>query len=119
MSVYQVTWYFLVGLLLTIFAVLDGFDLGTGIWHLAAKKDRQRRTLMQIVGPHWDGNEVWLLTGGGALFAAFPMVYASVFSGFYLAMMLVIFALVFRAVSLEFPGHPPHGGIRIQSTHFT
>lgn len=102
MTELQVTWYFLIGLLLTGFAVLDGFDLGVGFWHLGSRGDRERRTLLNAVGPTWDGNEVWLLAGGGALFAAFPPVYASVFSGFYLAMMLVVFALIARAVSLEF-----------------
>lgn len=102
MSAYQVTWYLLIGLLLAVYAILDGFDLGVGFWHLRAKGDKNRRTLLRAVGPHWDGNEVWLLTGGGALFAAFPPVYATVFSGFYLAMMVVVFALIFRAVSWEF-----------------
>jgi cytochrome bd ubiquinol oxidase subunit II len=107
MTELQVIWFFLVGVLLTGFAVLDGFDLGVGVWHLRAKGDKERRTLLNAVGPVWDGNEVWLLTGGGALFAAFPPVYASVFSGFYLAMMLVIFALIFRAVSMEFRSKEP------------
>ncbi len=98
----QVAWFFLVGVLLTGYAILDGFDLGAGIWHLFAKSDKQRRIILNTIGPVWDGNEVWLLTGGGALFAAFPMVYATVFSGFYMAMMLVLFGLIFRAVSLEF-----------------
>jgi cytochrome d ubiquinol oxidase subunit II len=98
----QVIWYFLIGFLLTGFAILDGFDLGVGFWHLGAKGDKERRTLLNSVGPTWDGNEVWLLTGGGAIFAAFPPVYASVFSGFYMAMMLVVFTLIARAVSLEF-----------------
>jgi cytochrome d ubiquinol oxidase subunit II len=98
----QVVWYLLVGILLTMYAILDGFDLGVGFWHLRAKGDKERRTLLNAVGPVWDGNEVWLLTGAGALFAAFPPVYASVFSGFYLAMMLVLLALISRAVSLEF-----------------
>ena len=102
MSFYQITWFFLVGILLTIFAILDGFDFGVGAWYLRVKKDKERRTLLNSIGPFWDGNEVWLLTGGGALFAAFPPVYATVFSGFYLAMMLVIMVLIFRAVSLEF-----------------
>lgn len=111
----QVTWFLLVGVLLTGFAILDGFDLGVGFWHLKSKGDKERRTLLNAVGPVWDGNEVWLLTGGGALFAAFPPVYASVFSGFYLAMMLLLFALILRAVSLEFrskedsPGGAPPG----------
>jgi cytochrome d ubiquinol oxidase subunit II len=98
----QVTWFMLVGVLLTGFAILDGFDLGVGFWHLRARGDAERRTLLRTVGPVWDGNEVWLLTGGGAIFAAFPPVYASVFSGFYLAMMLVVLMLITRAVSLEF-----------------
>jgi len=102
MSFYQIIWFFLIGILLTIFAVLDGFDFGVGVWHLRAKGDKERRTLLNSIGPFWDGNEVWLLTGGGALFAAFPPVYGTVFSGFYLAMMLVIMVLIFRAVSLEF-----------------
>ena len=102
MTTYQVLWFFLVGLLLTVFAVLDGFDLGVGFWHIFTKGDRRRRALIRAVGPHWDGNEVWLLTGGAALFAAFPRVYATVFSGFYLAMMLLVVALMLRAVSLEF-----------------
>ncbi|MCP4602977.1 MAG: cytochrome d ubiquinol oxidase subunit II [Proteobacteria bacterium] len=102
MTTLQGIWFLLVGVLFTGFAILDGFDLGVGFWHLGAKGDKERRTLLNAVGPVWDGNEVWLLTGGGALFAAFPPVYASVFSGFYLAMMLVLLALISRAVSLEF-----------------
>jgi cytochrome d ubiquinol oxidase subunit II len=98
----QATWFMLVGVLFTGFAILDGFDLGVGFWHLRAKGDDERRSLLNAVGPVWDGNEVWLLTGGGALFAAFPPVYASVFSGFYLALMLVVLMLITRAVSLEF-----------------
>ncbi|MBN1345567.1 MAG: cytochrome d ubiquinol oxidase subunit II [Phycisphaerae bacterium] len=104
MTSLQIVWFFLVGILLLGYAVLDGFDLGVGIWHLFNKKDEDRRKLLNAIGPVWDGNEVWLLTGGGALFAAFPHVYATVFSGLYLALMLVLFALIFRAVSLEFRG---------------
>ena len=102
MTFFQVTWFFLVGVLFTGFAILDGFDLGVGVWYLKTKSDDERRLLLNAIGPVWDGNEVWLLTGGGALFAAFPPVYATVFSGFYLAMMLVILCFVVRAVSLEF-----------------
>ncbi len=102
MTFLQVTWFFLVGILLTGFAVLDGFDLGAGFWHLRTKGNEERRTVLNAIGPIWDGNEVWLVTGAGALFAAFPPVYASVFSGFYIAMMLLILCLVTRAVSLEF-----------------
>ncbi len=102
MTALQVIWFLLVGVLFTGFAILDGFDLGVGFWYLRSKGDKERRTLLNAVGPVWDGNEVWLLTGGGALFAAFPPVYASVFSGFYLAIMLLLLALISRAVSLEF-----------------
>lgn len=95
-------WYLLVGVLLTGYAILDGFDLGVGALHLFAKGDRNRRLVLNSIGPVWDGNEVWLLTGGGALFAAFPNVYATVFSGFYVAFMLLLGMLIFRAVAIEF-----------------
>lgn len=99
------TWFLIVGVLLVGYAVLDGFDLGVGILHLfVARTDVERRTVLNAIGPVWDGNEVWLLAAGGALFAAFPPVYATVFSGFYLALMLLLVALIFRAVSLEFRG---------------
>jgi cytochrome d ubiquinol oxidase subunit II len=98
----NVLWFILLGLLLTGYAILDGFDLGVGILHLAVKNDCDRRILMNSIGPLWDGNEVWLVTFGGALFAAFPIVYATVFSGFYTAFMVLLFALIFRAVSMEF-----------------
>lgn len=102
-AVLQNIWFLLIGVLLTGYAVLDGFDLGAGVLlPLVARSDRERRMVFHAIGPFWDGNEVWLLTGGGALFAAFPHVYATVFSGFYLALMLVLFALIFRAVSFEF-----------------
>ncbi len=102
METLQIIWYVLVLVLLIGYAILDGFDLGVGFWHLFVKKDEERRLLLRSIGPFWDGNEVWLITGGGALFAAFPAVYASVFSGFYLALMLVLLALIFRAVAMEF-----------------
>jgi len=96
-------WFLLIGLLLVGYAVLDGFDLGAGIVHLfVARDDAERRSVLNAIGPVWDGNEVWLITGGGALFAAFPLVYATVFSGFYLAVMLLLGALILRAVSIEF-----------------
>ncbi len=97
-------WFLLIGVLLSGYAVLDGFDLGVGVLHLFARDEEERRIHLNAIGPVWDGNEVWLLTGGGALFAAFPVVYATVFSGFYLALMLVLVALVLRAVSFEFRG---------------
>jgi len=101
-------WFLLIGLLLAGYSILDGFDLGVGaLLPFLAKSEDEKRTLIGAVGPVWDGNEVWLLAGGGALFAAFPMAYATVFSGFYLAMMLVLFALILRAVSLEFRAHDP------------
>ncbi len=96
-------WFVLIGVLFLGYSLLDGFDLGIGsLLPYLAKTDPERRQLFQTVGPFWDGNEVWLLTGGGALFAAFPPAYATVFSGFYLALMLVLLALILRAVSLEF-----------------
>ncbi len=99
---YQTLWYILVGVLFMGYAILDGFDLGIGALHLFVKEDRDRRIFLNAIGPIWDGNEVWLVTGGGALFAAFPEVYATVFSGFYLAFMLLLVALIFRAVAIEF-----------------
>jgi len=95
-------WFLLVGVLLSGYAILDGFDLGTGALLLFAKKDQDRRILLNAIGPVWDGNEVWLVVGGGALFAAFPEVYATVFSGFYLPFMLLLVALIFRAIAIEF-----------------
>jgi len=103
-----VTWFILVGILLAGYAILDGFDLGLGAMHLFARKDEHRRMLLNAIGPVWDGNEVWLVTAGGALFAAFPEVYATVFSGFYLAFMLLLLALIFRAVAIEFRSKQDH-----------
>jgi len=100
-------WFLLVGTLLTGYALLDGFDLGVGALHLLVKKDEERRILLNSIGPVWDGNEVWLVTGGGALFAAFPHVYATVFSGFYMALMLLLVMLIFRAVAIEFRSKQP------------
>lgn len=99
----QITWFVIVGVLLTGYSILDGFDLGIGtLLPFLAKKEAEKKVLFQAIAPFWDGNEVWLLTGAGALFASFPHAYATVFSGFYLAMMLVLFALIIRAVSIEF-----------------
>jgi cytochrome d ubiquinol oxidase subunit II len=95
-------WFALVGILFIGYAILDGFDLGVGALHLFVKGDQNRRLMINSIGPVWDGNEVWLVTGGGALFAAFPEVYATSFSGFYLAMMLLLVGLIFRAVAIEF-----------------
>jgi len=100
----NIIWFLLVGILIIGYAILDGFDLGVGSVYLFAKF-QERDIARNSIAPVWDGNEVWLVTGGGALFAAFPMVYATAFSGFYLAMILLLFALIFRAVSLELRNH--------------
>lgn len=100
-------WFILVGILLTGYAMLDGFDLGVGALHLFTKTDVERRMMLNAIGPVWDGNEVWLVTGGGALFAAFPHVYATLFSGFYSLFMLFLLGIIFRAVSIEFRSKRP------------
>jgi cytochrome d ubiquinol oxidase subunit II len=101
------TWFILLGILFFGYAVLDGFDLGVGMLHLFTKTDEHRRLMLNSIGPVWDGNEVWLVTAGGALFAAFPPVYATLFSGFYLPLMLLLTALIFRAVAIEFRSKRP------------
>jgi cytochrome d ubiquinol oxidase subunit II len=99
-------WFWLVALLLTVYVILDGFDLGAGALHLfVARTDRERRTVLQSIGPVWDGNEVWLLAAGGTLVMAFPLLYASSFSGFYLPLMMVLWLLILRAISIEFRSH--------------
>ncbi len=98
-------WFGLIGVLLIGYAVLDGFDLGVGIVHPLHKSAEERRIALNAVGPFWDGNEVWLVAGGGALFAAFPEAYATVFSGFYVPFYLFLAALIFRAASFEFRGN--------------
>lgn len=103
----NLTWYILIGVLLTGYAILDGFDLGVGALHLLTDSDDDRRIMINSIGPVWDGNEVWLVTGGGALFAAFPDVYATVFSGYYTAIMLLLSMLIFRAVAIEFRSKQP------------
>ena len=100
-------WFLLIGVLFTGYAMLDGFDLGVGALHLFTRDDTERRIMINAIGPVWDGNEVWLVTGGGALFAAFPNVYATVFSGFYLAFVLLLVSLIFRAVAIEFRSKQP------------
>lgn len=95
-------WFLLFGVLIVGYAILDGFDLGAGALSLLAKTPEERKVHQDAIAPVWDGNEVWLLTGGGALFAAFPIVYATVFSAFYLALMLLLVFLIFRAVAMEF-----------------
>lgn len=101
-------WFLLIGVLFAGYAVFDGFDLGVGtLYPFLGRSEEDKVMLRRSVGPVWDGNEVWLLTGGGALFAAFPAVYATVFSGFYIALMLLLFALIFRAAAMEFRSVDP------------
>ena len=106
MTFFNVLWFFLIFVLIGGYFVLDGFDLGAGVLYpFVAKDDHDKAVVRRSIGPVWDGNEVWLLTAGGALFAAFAPAYATTFSGFYLAVMLVLFGLIVRAVSLEYRGH--------------
>jgi cytochrome d ubiquinol oxidase subunit II len=99
-------WFCLVAIMLAGYVVLDGFDLGAGILHLwIARNDRERRVVIRSIGPVWDGNEVWLLAAGGTLYFAFPALYAAGFSGFYLPLMMVLWLLIVRGVSLEFRNH--------------
>ncbi|HVU46058.1 MAG TPA: cytochrome d ubiquinol oxidase subunit II [Terracidiphilus sp.] len=99
-------WFWLVAVMIVGYVVLDGFDLGVGVLHLfLARTEEERRTTLASIGPVWDGNEVWLLAGGGTLYFAFPLLYASAFSGFYLPLMIVLWLLVLRGVSLELRNH--------------
>ena len=102
-------WFVLIGVLFTGFFVLEGFDYGVGILlPFVGKTDEERRRVINTIGPVWDGNEVWILTGGGAIFAAFPHWYATLFSGFYLALLLMLLALIVRAVAFEFRSKDKH-----------
>lgn len=102
------TWWFLVfGAVITGYAILDGFDLGAGALHLLLKKEESRRIALNAIGPVWDGNEVWLVIGGGALFAGFPVAYAAVFSAFYIPAMIFLIGLIWRAVAIEFRSKEP------------
>lgn len=99
-------WFWLVAIMITAYVVLDGFDLGAGILHLfVAKTDAERRTVIRTIGPVWDGNEVWLVAGGGTLYFAFPLLYASGFSGFYLPLMIVLWLLILRGIGVELRMH--------------
>lgn len=99
----KIIWWLLVGVLLIGFAIMDGHDMGVGtLLPFVGKNDVERRVVINTVGPHWDGNQVWFITGGGAIFAAWPMVYATAFSGFYWAMLLVLWALFFRPVGFDY-----------------
>src|SRR5690349_3151757 len=102
----ETIWFIIVAVMLTAYVVLDGFDLGAGIIYLvAARNTRERRAVLGAIGPVWDGNEVWLLAAGGTLYFAFPQLYASSFSGFYLPLMMVLWMLIGRALGLELRGH--------------
>src|SRR5690349_12440970 len=102
----ETIWFIIVAVMLTAYVVLDGFDLGAGIIYLvAARNTRERRAVLGAIGPVWDGNEVWLLSAGGTLYFAFPQLYASSFSGFYLPLMLVLWLLIGRALGLELRSH--------------
>lgn len=99
----KVIWWLLVGILLLGFAVMDGHDMGVGtLLPFVGRTDEERRVVINTVGPHWDGNQVWLITGGGAIFAAWPLVYATAFSGFYWAMLAVLWSLFFRPVGFDY-----------------
>jgi cytochrome bd ubiquinol oxidase subunit II len=102
----ETIWFIFVALMVTMYVLLDGFDLGAGAIHLfAARNDRERRTIIRAIGPVWDGNEVWLIAAGGTLFFAFPLLYASGFSGFYLPLIIVLWLLMIRGLSIELRGH--------------
>ena len=99
----KLIWWLLVGVLLVGFAIMDGHDMGVGtLLPFVGKNDTERRVVINTVGPHWDGNQVWFITGGGAIFAAWPLVYATAFSGFYWAMLAVLWALFFRPVGFDY-----------------
>src|SRR5438874_11338067 len=99
-------WFILVAFMLTMYVLLDGFDLGAGVIHLfIAKTDEERRTILRAIGPVWDGNEVWLIAAGGTLFFTFPVLYASSFSGFYLPLIMVLWFLMLRGIAIEFRSH--------------
>lgn len=102
----EIVWFCIVAVMLTIYVLLDGFDLGAGIIHLfAARNDAERRQLIGSIGPVWDGNEVWLIAAAGVLYFAFPGLYSASFSGFYLALMVVLWLLILRGVAVEFRSH--------------
>jgi cytochrome d ubiquinol oxidase subunit II len=102
----ETVWFALVSAMLATYVVLDGFDFGAGIVHrFVARTDRERQTVLAAIGPVWDGNEVWLIASGGVLFMAFPRAYSTAFSGFYLALMIVLWLLILRGVAIEFRSH--------------
>lgn len=99
----EILWFGIIAFMITMYVILDGFDLGAGVVHLfIARSDAERRTILNAIGPIWDGNEVWLLAAGGTMYFAFPLLYASSFSGFYLPLMIVLWLLMMRALGIEF-----------------
>jgi cytochrome bd ubiquinol oxidase subunit II len=104
---YTVWWFLVFGGVISGYAILDGFDLGAGALHLFLKKEQSRRIALNAIGPLWDGNEVWLVIGGGALFAGFPVAYAAIFSAFYVPFMIFLVGIIFRAVAIEFRSKEP------------
>ena len=105
----KLIWWLLVGVLLIGFTIMDGHDMGVGtLLPILGKDDTERRVMINTIAPHWDGNQVWFITAGGAIFAAWPFVYATAFSGLYWAMLLVLFALFFRPVGFEYRSKLPN-----------
>src|SRR5271166_6287069 len=102
----ETLWFTLVATMIALYVVLDGFDLGAGVIHLfVARNEAERRMVLASIGPVWDGNEVWLIAGGGTLYFAFPALYSSSFSGFYLPLMMVLWLLILRGIAIEFRNH--------------
>ncbi|RYY59566.1 MAG: cytochrome d ubiquinol oxidase subunit II [Chitinophagaceae bacterium] len=104
---YNVWWFLVFGAVISGYAILDGFDLGAGALHLFLKKEESRRIALNAIGPVWDGNEVWLVIGGGALFAGFPVAYAAIFSAFYVPFFIFLIGIIWRAVAIEFRSKEP------------
>src|SRR5215472_12603493 len=102
----EAVWFTIVSGMLAVYAVLDGFDFGVGILHrLVARTDEERRVVLAAIEPYWDGNEVWLIAAGAVLFLAFPRTYAAAFSGFYLALIIVLWLLILRGIAIGFRSH--------------
>ena len=102
----ETLWFIIVAVMVAAYVVLDGFDLGAGVIYLgAARTPEERQKVMRAIGPVWDGNEVWLLAAGGTLYFAFPLLYASSFSGFYLPLMIVLWLLMLRGIGIELRAH--------------
>ncbi|MEO7067135.1 MAG: cytochrome d ubiquinol oxidase subunit II [Rhodanobacter sp.] len=107
-AVFQIIWWLLLGVLLIGMAVMVGMDMGVGtILRYVGRTDLERRVAMNIIGPHWEGNQVWFVLGGGAIFAAFPLIYATAFSGFYVVMLVLLWSMILRPLGFEYRGHLP------------